>query len=135
MDMSSIVFDLGGVICRHQPDLRLRELVRIFGQPPEDVHGILYVSGFIGETELGYWNAEQIVSEIGARFGFVDLTEATSNDVPIATDPQKRRILDIPHATESGSGCAACARSPASPTTRSAVRPPSSEKPIHVRSS
>jgi hypothetical protein len=58
-----------------------------------------------------------------------------SNDVSIATAPQKRRILDILHATESGSGRAACARSPASPTTRSAVRQPSSEKPIHVRSS
>lgn len=39
------------------------------------------------------------------------------------------------HATESGSGCAACARSPASPTVRSAARQPSSEKPKNKRSS
>lgn len=67
--MDTIVFDLGGVVCRYQPELRLQELARIYGRAPEDVHRILYGSGFITETELGYWNAEQIVYEIGARLG------------------------------------------------------------------
>jgi hypothetical protein len=61
MAMSTIIFDLGGVVCRYQPELRLQELARIYGRAPEDVRRVLYESGFIGETELGYWNAEQIV--------------------------------------------------------------------------
>lgn len=69
MAVSTVVFDLGGVVCRHRPQLRLRELARIYGRTPEDVHRILYVSGFIDETELGTWNAEEIVYEIGTRLG------------------------------------------------------------------
>ena len=69
MAMSAIIFDLGGVVCRYQPELRLQELARIYGRAPEDVRRVLYESGFIGETELGYWNAEQIVAEVDARLG------------------------------------------------------------------
>lgn len=69
MAMSTIVFDLGGVVCRYKPELRLQELAQIYGRTPEDIHRVLYKSGFIGETELGYWSAEQISSEIAARLG------------------------------------------------------------------
>ncbi|GAA1379782.1 HAD family hydrolase [Catellatospora chokoriensis] len=69
MAMSTVVFDLGGVVCRYRPERRLQELSRISGRTPADVHRILYGSGFIGETELGQRNAEEIVSEIGARLG------------------------------------------------------------------
>jgi HAD superfamily hydrolase (TIGR01509 family) len=67
--MGTVIFDLGGVICRYRPQRRLRELARISGRAPEDVHRILYGSGFIGETERGSWTAEQIVDEVGARLG------------------------------------------------------------------
>ena len=71
MAVSTMVFDLGGVVCRYRPDLRLRELARLFGRTPEDVHRILYGSGFIAETERGRWSAEEIVVEVGSRLGRV----------------------------------------------------------------
>jgi HAD superfamily hydrolase (TIGR01509 family) len=67
--MGIVVFDLGGVVCRYRPHLRLRELARIFGRAPEEVHRILYGSGFIGETERGSWTAGEIVAEVGTRLG------------------------------------------------------------------
>lgn len=67
--MRTLVFDLGGVVCRYRPELRLQALAQIYGRSPDDVHRILYGSGFVGETEAGRWNAAEIVSEIGARLG------------------------------------------------------------------
>lgn len=69
MAISTVVFDLGGVVCRWQPELRLRELARIFGCSPDDVHRILYGSGFVAETERGGWSADDLVSEVGVRLG------------------------------------------------------------------
>jgi glucose-1-phosphatase len=71
MAIGTVVFDLGGVICRYRPERRLRELALICGRAPEDVHRLLYGSGFVGETERGQWDAAQIVSEVGARLGCV----------------------------------------------------------------
>jgi HAD superfamily hydrolase (TIGR01509 family) len=67
--MGLVIFDLGGVVCRYRPELRLGELARIFGRAPEDVHRVLYGSGFIGETERGAWTAGGIVAEVGIRLG------------------------------------------------------------------
>ncbi|MEU4160537.1 HAD family phosphatase [Actinoplanes sp. NPDC026670] len=69
MGISTVVFDLGGVVCRYQPELRLAELAHIYARTSEDVHRLLYGSGFIGETEGGLWSAEEIVAEVGARLG------------------------------------------------------------------
>jgi hypothetical protein len=50
--ISTVVFDLGGVVCRYQPELRLQELARISGRTPEDVHqlGPLF--------DMIWWGAE-----------------------------------------------------------------------------
>lgn len=69
MAVRTVVFDLGGVVCRYRPELRLQALAGVYGRTPEDVHRILYGSGFIGETERGHWNAEEIVAELGVRLG------------------------------------------------------------------
>ncbi|MEU8663098.1 hypothetical protein [Actinoplanes philippinensis] len=69
MAIRTVVFDLGGVVCRHLPRRRLDELARLSGRTADDVHRILYASGFIGETELGSWTAAEIVAEVGARLG------------------------------------------------------------------
>jgi HAD superfamily hydrolase (TIGR01509 family) len=67
--VTTVVFDLGGVVCHYRPELRLRELARLYGRAPGDVRRILYGSGFIAETELGSWSAGEIVAGIGARLG------------------------------------------------------------------
>ncbi|NUT34432.1 MAG: HAD family phosphatase [Hamadaea sp.] len=69
MAISTVVFDLGGVVCRYRPELRLQALAGASGRTPEDVHRMLYGSGFIGETELGRWSADDIVAEAGERLG------------------------------------------------------------------
>ncbi|MEU8080340.1 HAD-IA family hydrolase [Catellatospora citrea] len=94
MAMTTIVFDLGGVVCRYRPELRLQELSRISGRTAEDIHRILYGSGFVGETELGQWNAEDIVSEIGARLGRpVDRSELES--AWLASFPVDEEVLEL----------------------------------------
>ncbi|WP_203690952.1 HAD-IA family hydrolase [Catellatospora coxensis] len=94
MPVSTVVFDLGGVVCRHQPELRLRELARRYGRTVEDVHRILYATGFIGETELGHWNAEEIVSEIGARLGR-PVDRAELEPAWLASFPVDEQVLEL----------------------------------------
>jgi putative hydrolase of the HAD superfamily len=69
MAVRTLILDLGGVVCRYRPELRLDALAGLCGRTPEEVHRILYGSGFIAETELGRWTAGEIVAEVGARLG------------------------------------------------------------------
>src|SRR5690349_3606714 len=94
MALSTIVFDLGGVVCRYEPELRLQELARIYGRAAEDVHRILYASGFIRETEMGYWNAEEIVAEIGVRLGR-PVDRAELEPVWLASFPVNEEVLEL----------------------------------------
>jgi putative hydrolase of the HAD superfamily len=94
MAISMIVFDLGGVVCRYQPELRLQSLARLYGRAPQDVHRILYGSGFIGETERGRWNAEEIVSEIGVRLGRA-VDRAELEPAWLASFPVDEEVLEL----------------------------------------
>jgi HAD superfamily hydrolase (TIGR01509 family) len=96
--VTTVVFDLGGVVCRYRPDLRLRELARIYGRAPEDVHRVLYGSGFIGETESGAWNADEIVAEIGARLGS-PVGRAELEPAWLASFPVDEEVLDLVRRT------------------------------------
>ncbi|MFD1365104.1 HAD family hydrolase [Actinoplanes sichuanensis] len=94
MDISTVVFDLGGVLCRYQPQLRLRELSRISGRAPEEVHRILYGSGFIAETEAGSWSAAEIAAEIGTRLGH-PMDRAALETAWLACFPLDEAVIDL----------------------------------------
>jgi putative hydrolase of the HAD superfamily len=98
MAIRTVVFDLGGVVCRYQPRLRLHELARIYGRTPDDVHRILYGSGFVGETEMGRWNAEEIASEIGARLGRA-VDRAELEPAWLASFPVDEEVLELVRRT------------------------------------
>lgn len=92
--MRTVVFDLGGVVCRYRPERRLRALARLYGREPADVHRILYGSGFAGATELGEWSAAEIVAEIGARLGRT-VGRAELEAAWLASFPVDEEVLDL----------------------------------------
>ncbi|WIN00341.1 HAD-IA family hydrolase [Actinoplanes oblitus] len=94
MAIDTVVFDLGGVVCRYQPELRLRELARLAGREPGEVRRILYGGGFVAQTEMGYWTAEGIVAEIGRRLGR-PIGRAELEAAWLAAFPVDDEVLDL----------------------------------------
>lgn len=69
MPITTVLFDLGGVICRFVPERRLTLLTADCGLSPRDVHARLWESGFIRDCDLGRYTAEQMYTEARRRIG------------------------------------------------------------------
>jgi glucose-1-phosphatase len=65
----TILFDLGGVVCRFSPDRRLAALARASGLSAEDVHQRLFVSGLDLDCDRGRYSLGQQCAQICARLG------------------------------------------------------------------
>ncbi|MDV6275844.1 HAD family phosphatase [Rhodococcus erythropolis] len=64
-----VLFDLGGVLCRFEPDLRAAELATAIGVTEEDIHALVFASGFDQECDLGL-HSEAAILERFRAFGF-----------------------------------------------------------------
>ena len=51
--MSFVVLDLGGVVCRFDPDSRLRAFERLTGRSAAEIHAAIFESGLEHQAELG----------------------------------------------------------------------------------
>jgi HAD superfamily hydrolase (TIGR01509 family) len=69
MPITTVLFDLGGVVCRFVPERRLALLAADCGLPPAEVHARLWESGFSRECDLGHYSAEQMYEEVRRRIG------------------------------------------------------------------
>jgi putative hydrolase of the HAD superfamily len=57
-----IVLDLGGVVCRFDPDARLRALERLSGRSGAEIHAAIWGSGLDHQAELGELDAATLRS-------------------------------------------------------------------------
>jgi putative hydrolase of the HAD superfamily len=69
MPITTVLFDLGGVICRFVPERRLALLSASCGLPPAEVYARLWESGFSRECDLGRYDAAQMYEEARRRTG------------------------------------------------------------------
>jgi HAD superfamily hydrolase (TIGR01509 family) len=65
-----IVTDIGSVLFRFDPDLRLGLLAERTGRSAAELHGLLFASGFETECEAGRYSPDEIRDEVAARTGF-----------------------------------------------------------------
>lgn len=64
-----VLFDLGGVLCRFEPELRAAELAAAIGVTEEEIHALVFASGFDHECDLGL-HSETAILERFRRLGF-----------------------------------------------------------------
>ncbi|MGV0157174.1 HAD-IA family hydrolase [Rhodococcus sp. GB-02] len=64
-----VLFDLGGVLCRFEPDLRAEELATAIGVTEGEIHALVFESGFDQECDLGLHSEDAILERFRA-FGF-----------------------------------------------------------------
>lgn len=64
-----VLFDVGNVLCRFEPDLRAAELATAIGVTEEEIHALVFESGFDQECDLGL-HSEGAILERFRTFGF-----------------------------------------------------------------
>ena len=67
--VNTILFDLGGVVCRFRPERRLAALAADCGLPSEEVRARIWDSGFDAECDLGRYDAAAIHARVQDMLG------------------------------------------------------------------
>jgi putative hydrolase of the HAD superfamily len=60
------VFDLGGVVCRFEPELRVRALERVTGRSADELHAAIWDSGLDRRAERGEIDAAKLPTLLAA---------------------------------------------------------------------
>jgi putative hydrolase of the HAD superfamily len=73
--IKALIFDLGGVLLRHEPEARLNAFAEATGLTPEVIHKRLFASGYSESCDRGSLSEEQAYQE-GIRLLQVRMTKA-----------------------------------------------------------
>jgi FMN phosphatase YigB (HAD superfamily) len=65
----TVVWDLGGVVCRFVPDTRLRNLAAATGLPPRTISERIWVSGLDERAECGQLTPDEAYAEVRTALG------------------------------------------------------------------
>jgi HAD superfamily hydrolase (TIGR01509 family) len=68
--ITTVVFDMDGVLCRYRIDRRLALLASWSGQRPDAIHAAIWRSGFEDEAERGIVSADDYLRGFGERLGY-----------------------------------------------------------------
>jgi HAD superfamily hydrolase (TIGR01509 family) len=68
--ITTVVFDLDGVLCRDRIERRLARLAAGSGHSPEAIHAAIWRSGFEDEAERGVLSADDYLRGFGERLGY-----------------------------------------------------------------
>jgi glucose-1-phosphatase len=68
--ITTVVFDMDGVLCRYRLERRLARLASWSGQRPEAIHAAIWRSGFEDEAERGVLSADDYLRGFGERLGY-----------------------------------------------------------------
>lgn len=68
-DITSVIFDMDGVLSRHDRAARRAALAAISGLTPEEVQTRIWDSGFDGRADEGGYTADEYLEEFGGRLG------------------------------------------------------------------
>lgn len=80
------IFDLGGVVCRFQPQARLDGLAQACGSRPELLRDALFTSGFDRDCDRGIHSAEDVWQRVHA-LGFPGSTDELASLWALAFQP------------------------------------------------
>lgn len=69
--ISTVIFDLDGVLCRYDVPARLKVLSEITGRTPDDIHRDVWGSGFEHDADIGrYPNADEYLAAFATHLKF-----------------------------------------------------------------
>jgi glucose-1-phosphatase len=68
--ITTVVFDMDGVLCRYRIERRLARLAAWSGHSPEAIHAAIWRSGFEDEAERGGMSADDYLRGFGERLGY-----------------------------------------------------------------
>jgi len=68
--ITTVVFDMDGVLCRYRRERRLALLASWSGQTPEAIRDAIWGSGFEDEAERGRLSADEYLQGFGKRMGY-----------------------------------------------------------------
>ncbi len=96
MAITTILFDLGGVVCRFQPQRRLAALAAASDLSPDEVRARIWDSGFDAECDRGRFTArgihERVMELIGLRMSYDDFRAAWA--LAFEPDPDVLAVVD-----------------------------------------
>jgi HAD superfamily hydrolase (TIGR01509 family) len=68
--ITTVVFDMDGVLCRYRIERRLALLASWSGRSPDTIHAAIWRSGFEDEAERGLLTADEYLKGFGERMGY-----------------------------------------------------------------
>jgi glucose-1-phosphatase len=95
--ISTILFDLGGVVCRFHPERRLRALASACGLAEAEVQARVWDSGFDRDCDRGRYTAQQVYHRIqeilGLTVGYEEFGRMWA--LAFAPDPAVLALVDV----------------------------------------
>jgi len=68
--ITTVVFDMDGVLCHYRIERRLARLASWSGHSPDAIHAAIWRSGFEDEAERGVISADDYLKGFGERMGY-----------------------------------------------------------------
>jgi len=86
--ITTVLFDLGGVVCRFHPERRLRALAADCGLSEREVRRRIWESGFDRDCDLGRYTADEVYQQTRHRLGLRASDEAFRRMWALAFEPE-----------------------------------------------
>ena len=87
--ITTVVFDMDGVLCRYRIERRLALLASWSGNSPETIHAAIWRSGFEDEGERGVWSADDYLKGFGERMGYALTADEWVEARRVAIEPDE----------------------------------------------
>jgi|RhiMethySRZTD1v2_1073278.scaffolds.fasta_scaffold27759_3 HAD superfamily hydrolase (TIGR01509 family) len=87
--ITTVVFDMDGVLCRYRIERRLALLASWSGRSPDAIHAAIWRSGFEDEAERGVWSADDYLKGFGERMGYALTVEEWVEARRVAIEPDE----------------------------------------------
>jgi putative hydrolase of the HAD superfamily len=87
--ITTVVFDMDGVLCRYRIERRLALLASWSGRSADAIHAAIWRSGFEDEGERGVWSADDYLKGFGERMGYALTADEWVEARRVAIEPDE----------------------------------------------
>jgi HAD superfamily hydrolase (TIGR01509 family) len=94
VSIQAVVCDMDDVLCRYRIDRRLARLAEWSGRAADEIHAAIWRSGFEDASERGEWQADDYLTEFGARMGYPLTIDQWVEARRIAVEPDEA-VLEV----------------------------------------